>query len=359
MSHDARKKEKQRLKRKQKQQQSRKAAASTPLDRIARSGGELECYVNSNWQATGMAMLQVLGRARDGRVAYAGFLIDVWCVGLKDVYGRREISRLEFDEVIDFQREEQPVARVTAAEARRLVAAGIRFARQNGFKLPPHYDRWTAIFGDLGDVASADLTGFGVEGGLCYIGTKAFLQRRLAACGVDAFLARPDVEWVMDDGTPRHPSEVDYAEDWGDDEDDAEFELDEEGEHLLGEIAQSISRVGDQAEDAVRRWCFETGRAPHPLLREALNTLLVSVIPLAAYMRAAEEDPEGAAAMEVPSFEEFTSMNLDRLPPAERASLGHAMEQVSDYIRQFKSPVDMLASLHGDTPPGDAAPPTH
>ena len=360
MSRDARKKQKQRLKREQKRRETRRSHALTPLDRIARTGGELECYVNSNWQDMGMAMLHVLGRAPDGRHAYAGFLVDVWCVGLKDVSGQREISRPQFEEVIDLVREEQPVARVTVVEARRLVGAGIRFARQNGFKLPPHYDRWTAIFGDLGDVASADLTGFGVEGGLRYVGTKAFLQRRLAGCSVEEFLNRADVTWVLGDGTLRDPAEGDYSFDFGEEEDDDEDELELDGpeREVFAELAHSIANVADEAEDAVRRWCFETRQTPHPRLREALNTLLVSVVPMAAYMQAVQEDPGAAEEMEVPSFEEITAMNLDRLPPTERESLEEAMDQVNDCIRQFKSPVEMLAWFYGDSqPPGDALPP--
>ena len=88
MSRDARKKQKQRLKRQQKQRERRKAQAVTPLQRIARDGGTLECYVNANWRETGMANLNVLGHAPGGRLALASFLVDVWCVGLKDAYGR-------------------------------------------------------------------------------------------------------------------------------------------------------------------------------------------------------------------------------------------------------------------------------
>src|SRR5688500_13081211 len=100
MSRDARKKEKQRLKRKQKQTQARKAAAVTPLERIARSGGELECYVNADWREGGLASIHVLGRAPDGRLAYAAFLVDVWCIGLKDAFGQRQISREIFEDTL-------------------------------------------------------------------------------------------------------------------------------------------------------------------------------------------------------------------------------------------------------------------
>ena len=364
MSRDARKKQKQRLKREQKRLQAKRARAVTPFDRIARSGGQLECYVNANWREMGMANIQVLGRAPDGRLAYAAFLVDIWCVGLKDTFGKREFARPDFDDILDRMEEELEVAKLSPAEAKRLVAGGMRFARQNGFKLPPHFERWVAIFGGLGDVATADLRGFGVEGGrLRYVGTKAFLQRRLAACSVDDFLRRPDVQWVMGDGTPRHPAEGDYSIDLGDDEDfdeegdDAdEFEVDPSDAQLLAEMARMVGGAGDRMEDSVQQWCSKTGRAPHPRLRDALTQLLVSILPLAMYSQAAEIDA-GSDDLPIPAPDDLLHMGLESLPPADRRSVEEAMNQVSDYMKQFQSPAEMLAAVRAMGPDNDAQPP--
>ena len=72
---------------------------------------------------------------------------------------------------------------------------------------------------------------------------------------------------------------------------------------------------------------------------------------MAAYMNALDEDPEAAEDLEIPSFEEFTAMNLDTMPPAERKSVEQAMDQVTAFIKQFESPMDMIASLSGELPP--------
>lgn len=375
MSRDARKKLKHRLKRKQKQTQARKAASVTPLDRIARSGGILECYVNADWRESGMASLQVLGQAADGRCAHAAFLIDVWCVGLKDAFGSRTALRTEFNELLDRMGEMLDVVPIPPAEARRLVAGGVRFSRRNGFHLPPHVDRWTAIFGGLGDTAFADLDGFGVDGdagALRYIGTREFLRRRLAACTPDEFLARADVEWVMGDGTPRsladeddfayeddhdHEAEAGPAADAGDDDPDA---FDSEGDaRLLAELAKTIGGAADQTEDAVRKWCFQTGRAPHPRLREAVNTLLVSTLPMAIEREAMEQNLAVAAKGDdadvpvLPDPLELIELGLNDMPENERRAVAEAMDQVHEYMRQSTTPDSLFAALHG--PPGDAA----
>lgn len=351
MASDARKKEKQRLKRKQKQQQARKAAALSPLERIAKSGGQLECYVNDDWAENGMANVQVLGQAPGGQLAHAAFLIDVWCVGLKDAYGHRQVLRSEFDDHLDRMNEQLDMVRIPDAEAKRLVAGGIQFARRNGFRLPAHHDRWVSIFGKLSD-AEVDLTDFGIDGGLRYIGTEQFLRQRLTACTAEEFLARPDVQWVMGDGMARDVTEL-VGESF---DDDAEGDEDEEGadfggldlsdQPMINELALMLEDVADRAEDAVRKWCFQTGQPPHPRLREALNALFVSTLPMAAYAEAAAEDPSVAEEIGLPPGpDDILDAALADMPAAEREAMEIAMDQVAHFMRQFGNPAAMFASL--------------
>lgn len=347
MAHDARKKEKQRLKRKQKQQQARKAAAHSSLERTARSGGQLECYVNDHWAESGMANVQVVGHAPRGQLAHAAFLIDVWCVGLKDAYGHRQLLRSEFNDHLDRMNEQMDMVRIPEAEAKRLVAGGIQFSRRNGFRLPSHYDRWVSIFGKLSD-AEVDMTDFGVEGRLRYIGTAQFLRQRLTACTAEEFLARPDVEWVVSDGMLRDITElVDDSSANDGDEEGADFGgLDLSNEPMLNELAHILGDIGDRAEDAVRKWCFQTGQPPHPRLREALNALFVSALPMTVHAEAAEVDPSVAEEMgPPPDPDDILEAALADIPAGEREAMEVAMDQVAHFMGQFKNPAAMFASL--------------
>lgn len=359
MSKDARKKEKQRLKRKQKQRETRRAAAVTPLQRIAREGGRLECYVHDGWEEGGMATIQVLGHAPGGKLCQAGFLVDTWCVGLKDAYGHREITRLEFDETLDRMSGMMDMVPLDPAEAKRLVAGAIRFSRRNGFRLPPHYDRWTAIFGDLGDIDAADLTEFGVEGGkLRYVGDEQFLRRRLIGCTVEEFLARPDVEWVTPEGIPldaRLASDDEFDDEAEDDEGLAPG-IDLSEVPGLGELTEMLDAIGDRTEDAVRAWCFQTGQAPQPRLRDAVDALLVSTLPAAMYSEAAEEDPSLVEGHEPPDPQDMLDSTLGTLPEPDRRSLEAAVDQVAGFMRQFKHPRDMFESLSLPQPGEDGGP---
>ena len=348
MSRDARRKEKQRLKRKQKQAQARRAASVTPLERVAKGAGQLECYVNDDWPESGMASVQVLGVAPDGRCAHAAFLVDMWCVGLKDAYGHRTTLRADFEEHLGRTGGALKMVRIPVADAKRLVAGGIRFSRQNGFHLPPHFDRWTAIFGDLGDIATADLTGFGIDGGLRYVGDEQFLRKRLAACTVEQFLARPDVHFVMGGKVPFELEDLDDADfDEGDDDDEAgPLEgLDLSDSPLLAGLAKVLDNIGDRAEDAVRQWCFENGQPPHPRLRDAVDALLISAMPTAVYKRATEDEPPGPGDEAPPDPQALLDSGLGTLPPEERRSVEDAMQQVAAFMRQFSSPHAMIESL--------------
>src|SRR5690349_20394342 len=97
MADRAKKREKHRLKRLKKNRETRKLAAITPLRHLARSGGTLECWITENWKEEGMANLFVFGTDSRGGHALASFLIDGWCVGLKDVFGLPQAIRPEFD----------------------------------------------------------------------------------------------------------------------------------------------------------------------------------------------------------------------------------------------------------------------
>ncbi|MDB5303923.1 MAG: hypothetical protein JWM97_1472 [Phycisphaerales bacterium] len=333
MADAARRKEKQRLKRKQKQIAARKSAGVTALQKIASAGGTLECWVNDRWQDQGMAGLFVLGHTAGGRHAFAGFLIDVWCVGLKDAWGQAEISRAEFMERLfkPWSQRMHPY-KLEVPEARRLVAAGVRFARQNGFRLPNGWEKWASILGDLGDVASADLTGFTKDGKLLYIGNPEFLRQRLVGCTVEEFFSRPGQEWISP------PEDLPFS--WADvDEDDELWDAantgveDDEEDGIDAEEAEaSIQRVVGRTTQAVRQWCESNGVAPHPRMEDAAAIVLVNVL---------SQPLPGDAASRDAILEE----TLKQEPPETREDLRAAIDQIAACLGSYKSPAEAFKSL--------------
>jgi len=293
MADKSKKKEKHRLKRLKKQKAIKKAKSITPLQRMALGDAQLECWVNAGWEEEGLASAMVFGADSRGLHAFASFLIDVWCVGLKDAWGRTQMNRPEFNEMLKRGRGRLELEPIETTELRRLVVGAIQFSRQNGFKLPVGWEKWTAIFGNLGDINSADLTGFGIDGGLRYVGDLPFLSQRLIGCTPEEFIRRPDVHYVMglggagisnngiewDDDDEEEDDDEDVFDDDDEVDESEDVELDEEAfMEALPKIAGAMSNAGDEVARLTAAWCAARGIVPHPRLAEAARAFVITVM---------------------------------------------------------------------------------
>lgn len=340
MARDGRKKEKQRLKREKKKQAARKTALENPLRRIAKTGQPLECWVGPMWRQNGLADIFVIGHVPGGSECLAVFLIDLYCVGLKDAYGRRDLTGAQIREGILEPREERggKLERIDVEQVRRFVAGAIRFSRQNGFSLPAHYERWTAILGDLGDVNNADLSNFGApDGGLLYIGDLDFLRQRLIASTPAEFISRPDVKFV---GGGDLLSELGYEpafvdEDEEEEDEDALDGVDEDEEEFddpaMAEMAETMRLISSSLADSVRRWCFAGGKIPSPLIDQAADYTLTRMIIQSASAPSSEgEAPFAALSSQLDDFLAGTSDEA-------RLEMAIAVGQFKDFMQSLSS----------------------
>jgi len=283
MSNHAKKREKHRLKRLKKQRESRNDAM-TPLQRLAKQGGKLDCRINVGWEKEGIANVVVYGTTADGRHALGVFLVDAWCVGLKDAWGRVQILRDDFDELFKQWEDRLPMQRISADHARRLVAGAIRFSRQIGFKLPSGWEKWAKIFGELGDVASADLSAFGKDGGVFYVGNERFLRDRLIGCTPQEFFARPGVHYMMkvSGSTVVSDEDADFDEYDEDDEDESEEQLEEGDEEVAQEAFAEVNKLVNDwvyiLATKTSNWCHAHGIGLHPLSGRAAGYLAPAIV---------------------------------------------------------------------------------
>lgn len=304
-------------KREQRKRQEARRQLGSPYRLIGSSGDLVACKINRDWQEAGSASIFVLRRVPGrGGHALAAFLIDLWCIGLKDAWGRLDITYDEFRERLDRAPAEVEYVPVDIATVRRLVAGSIRFTEQNGFRLPPRYERWTALLGDIGSPATAELSDFGVDGKLRFIGTEEDLRRRLIGCSPEAFLARKDVEFVLGE------------EAVAPDEDD-------------GVVEQAVDVLRERGLSAIRQWCFANGLAPHPRLPEAWDTI-------AEAMMQTEELPDPGEELDDETADEIHSKMTSLLsfaPADAEAETLQALEQIRLFMQQFDSPEALLGAI--------------
>ncbi len=380
MANRSDKKAKQRLKRDRKRQALRKASAVSPYKKAAH-GRQMAVWANADWRERGQASVFVLREKPGGGLAMAGFLVDLWCAGLKDAWGRLDVFREEFDEIVDRmgERMDDSMAEVPLAEAAGIVAGGIRFAVRNGFRLPAHYTRWTAFLGPL-DPDHADLAHFGVEGGtnLRWVAPLEDLRRRLIGSTVEEFLARKDVEFVLgvgDDLGEFAPALEGDDEDEDEDDDEGDDDLDdtEADDPAAGPVAdapasslsgneaipyESVRRSSERVAAGVRQWCFSEGLTPSPYLA------LAAGLSTAAHMTDLAREAEGEAVEWASGVQHPVIANaLAAMPEANRPALLEAMSQIGRFASQFHTPEAMEAALRRLDPPvrgqsGTTEPPT-
>ncbi len=138
MARNQRRVQQQRQKRKAKQRSIRRSQSGSPYRQIGRTGEVVACYVTQGWRERGQAAIFCLVATPGGGHATATFLVDLWCVGLKDAWGKLNISAKGFKEnILDRASNETEVelVRVDVDWVRKIVAGAIRFAEQNGVRV--------------------------------------------------------------------------------------------------------------------------------------------------------------------------------------------------------------------------------
>jgi hypothetical protein len=295
-------------KREHKKRERARGQSGSQYRLIGAAGEVVACCVNKGWAEEGKASISLLRRIPGGGHAMGAFLVDLWCMGLKEAWGRLDATYEEFREgVLDRAEPELSFEPIAIETARRLVAGGIRFAEQNGFRLPPRHERWTALLGEIGDPAKADLSDFGVDGKLRYEGSLEDLKRRLIGCRVEDVIGDDDFT-LLDDATV-----------------------------AVEEIASTLR---ERVVSGTRQWCFANGQAPHARLEEAWD-LMIEAIMLSEELP--EEGEPDEAALDAVDNRARSLLSLSG--PNTGTDLAEAMEQVRAYMGQFQSAEAMMAAL--------------
>ena len=119
---------------KKKNQVQAPLSSDTYMRRVMRSLPVDKCYVNADWAEQGMAHVVIVRRRPDGKFAMAVYLVDTYCLGVKDAFWRTSIEKLELDAMIKNFEDRIAVKECDYATAHNLILGAIEFAEEGGIK---------------------------------------------------------------------------------------------------------------------------------------------------------------------------------------------------------------------------------
>jgi hypothetical protein len=106
--------------------------------------------------------------APDGRIIMGGFLLDVYCLGVKNAFAAI-VARDEYTRRLSRWSPQESLQPMQPACFRKLVEGGVAYARDLGFNPQDDYAAASQIFGDLDSTACPTRFEYGREGKPFYV----------------------------------------------------------------------------------------------------------------------------------------------------------------------------------------------
>lgn len=124
-----------------------------------------ECWTPENLfePGAGIGTVVVSRKAGGGNILVAGFLLDVFCLGIKDTF-IRVMTGADYTDLLDRFSGNGPLTAIEPACARKLVESAEAYARDIGFSPYKDYRKSRRIFGDIDTEPCPRRFAFGSEG---------------------------------------------------------------------------------------------------------------------------------------------------------------------------------------------------
>lgn len=210
------------------QQQRELAYQSNPVAFAARYPIH-QCLSNAAVFAGGMGTVIISRRAPNGDIVMGMFLLDTFCLGVKNAFAR-VLMPYEYDEMVNEVKANELLQAVEPSYARKLVEGAVAYAATLGFKPNPDYHTTKEIFGDIDADACTDEFSFGKMGKPFFIAGPtdsplkrrqiiATLERNVGIGNFDVLLPTDEFDWDDDDLEAFEDDDFELEEDDDDDED--------------------------------------------------------------------------------------------------------------------------------------------
>jgi hypothetical protein len=95
------------------------------------------CWIYADWKESGIAPVVVARQQSDGKLVYGVYMIDLYCLGIKDAYTRTDISKNKFERDLPKMCAQEP-QECTVEFAHELIYDAMEYAARYGFE--PYVD---------------------------------------------------------------------------------------------------------------------------------------------------------------------------------------------------------------------------
>ncbi len=140
-----------------------------PAGMAERLAAAAECPILHSWvsdalETQGIGWVCLSRQLPGGSVAFAIFLVDRYCLGVKDVV-YNIVGRFDYDrDIVARTRTELPAKEVSPADARKIVESAVAYAEDLGLHPHPDYFKARALFGTIDASTSTIELEFGKDG---------------------------------------------------------------------------------------------------------------------------------------------------------------------------------------------------
>lgn len=120
------------------------------------------CQVGAHFQDSLMAQVYFTRPRGDGNYLFAGFVVDLGCLGVKDTIIETCMSRSRLDEFR--ARSPEPMTSISFDYGAKIVEAGVAYARELGFEPHEDFERARLIYADANPENSDEPVECGKDG---------------------------------------------------------------------------------------------------------------------------------------------------------------------------------------------------
>ena len=151
------------------------------------------CLINPNWRDLGLATIAVARRQPNGRLIMGLYLVDVFCLGLKNTFCNADlpVARFEGDFLAKSFPEQAPIS-IGINHAKEIIFGAIDYAGKLGFDPHPDFELSRHVLGTEEWTRQQDIIFGGPDGKPRYISgpdddARGIIQKLMSRLGREGF----------------------------------------------------------------------------------------------------------------------------------------------------------------------------